>query len=90
MVMLLEDTAVLFICISMAAKELRGPPAGLRSRSAPDNVFGGREETQSWMQTETWGFDRRLRVFLELGFEVMMMVGPDGRFDELGNGCDGR
>jgi hypothetical protein len=31
----------------------------------------------------------RLRVFLEAGFEVMMMTGPGLRVDEA-KGCEGR
>jgi hypothetical protein len=71
-------TAVLFICMSIAARLLRGPPVGLRSRSA-DVDAGGREDTQSWTRRLTLGFEMRLMVFFEEGLVVMTIVGPDGR-----------
>lgn len=85
----MDETAVLFICISIWARELRAPPAGLRSRSPPDRVFGGREETQSCTRRETLGFESRLEVFFDEGFEVMMIVGPGGRVEVEGNECEG-
>lgn len=85
----MEETAVLFICMSIWARELRGPPVGLRSRSPPERVFGGREETQSCTRRETLGFERRFEVFFDDGFEVMMMAGPGGSVDEEWNECDG-
>lgn len=42
-------------------------------------VLGGRWETQSWTRRLTLGFDKRLSVFLDEGFVVMIMIGPDGR-----------
>ncbi len=42
-------------------------------------MLGGRVETQSWTRRLTLGFWRRLVVFLDEGFEVMMMKGPEGR-----------
>lgn len=86
----MEETAVLFICMSIWARELRGPPVGLRSRSAPERVFGGREETQSWTRSETFGLLRRLEVFFEEGFEVITIAGPGGRVEVEGKGCEGR
>lgn len=75
----IDDTAVLFICMSICANELLGPPAGLLSLS-PEVVFvGGRELTQSWTRRETFGLLVRLVVFLLRGSEVMTMVGPDGK-----------
>jgi len=76
--------------MSMFARLLPLPAAapGLRSRFAlllsPAPVFvlrfGGREETQSCTRRDTFGLLRRLRVFLEVGFVVMMILGPGGRF----------
>lgn len=38
---------------------------------------GGRWETQSWTRRETLGLERRLRVFRDNGFVVIIMVGPE-------------
>lgn len=36
---------------------------------------GGRWETQSWTRRETRGLFKRLSVFFEVGFVVMMITG---------------
>jgi hypothetical protein len=91
MVMLLLDTADEFICISIAASEDRGPPVGERSRSAPERLFGGRDDTQSWTRSDTCGLRCRFSVFLESGFDVMIMVGPWGICVAAGGKeCEGR
>lgn len=82
-------TAAEFMDMSMVARELLRAPSGERSRS--EVVVGGREETQSWTSSDTFGFWRRLIVFFEDGFEVMTMTGPEaGRVVEVENGCEGR
>ena len=99
MVALILDTAALFICISIVAKLLLLPvPVGLRSRSEVEDKFvGGRAETQSWTRRLTLGFWRRLIVFLDDGFEVIITRGPEGGSwvgvvgeEEGGKGCEGR
>jgi len=71
--------AEVFKFSNRAAKEFeRGwgggePPADPR-RSL---VVGGRCDTQSWTKRETFGFERRLLVFLEEGLVVIIMVGED-------------
>ena len=56
---------------------------GRRSRSG-DVVLPVREDTQSWTRMLTCGFWMRLRVFLEEGFVVIIIVGEEA------NGVDGR
>lgn len=77
---------MLFICINIAAKELRGPDTGEASRF----VVEGREETQSCTNNETFGLERRFVVFFEEGLEVMMIAGPGGSRVDCENGCEGR
>ena len=62
-----------------AAREEREASGGgepFRSDVEPRRfVVGGRWETQSWTRSETCGLEIRLRVFLEEGLVVIIIVG---------------
>jgi hypothetical protein len=62
-----------------AAREEREASGGgepFRSAVEPRRlVVGGRWDTQSWTRRETCGLEIRLRVFLEEGFVVIIIVG---------------
>lgn len=64
---------------SKAAREEREASGGgepFRSAVEPRRfVVGGRWDTQSWTRRETWGLEIRLRVFLEEGLVVIIIVG---------------
>ena len=64
---------------SSAARDDREASGGgepVRSAVEPRRlVVGGRWETQSWTRRETLGLETRLRVFLEEGFVVIIIVG---------------
>jgi hypothetical protein len=75
------DIALVFKFSSNAASEDReasggGEPARSPAAAEPRRfVVGGRCETQSWTRSETCGFEIKLRVFLEEGFVVIIIVG---------------
>lgn len=91
------ETAAEFICINMLARLLPLPPApGLLSRvpregEVSEETFGGREDTQSCTSRLTLGLEMRLRVFFEEGLDVMIIVGPEGSWVDVGGReCGGR
>ena len=55
-----------------------GEPARSPAAAEPLRlVVGGRWETQSWTRSDTCGFEIRLRVFLEEGLVVIIIVGAE-------------
>lgn len=81
--------AEVFMPMSRVAKLER---AGLRRPSGEmlRELVGGRCETQSWTRRETEGLERRLMVFFEDGFVVMMIIGPWGSMLPDEKGVEGR
>ena len=81
----------------MFARLVALAPVGLLSLPLPDVTLGGLLLTQSCTSKLTFGFCTRLVVFLEEGFEVIMIVGPAGSWDhdsvvegDAGRELDGR
>ena len=73
------DRALVFKFNNKLAKLDRVAAAGGEpSRWLPEEgrvMVGGRWETQSCTNRETWGFESRLRVFNDWAFVVIMIVG---------------
>lgn len=71
--------ALVFRFNSNVAREDREASGGGDPDRSPADirrlVVGGRWDTQSCTRSETCGFDIRLRVFLEEGFVVIIIVG---------------
>lgn len=78
-------SADVFKVSNKAAIELgRGSGGGEPPAEGLRPVVGGRCDTQSWTRRDTFGFCRRLLVFLEEGLVVITIVGV------LEYGVDGR
>lgn len=73
--------------MSIFAKELALAPVGLCSRPPEpgplEPKFGGRLLTQSCTRRLTLGFCSKLSVFFEEGLEVIIIVGPEGSWEEV-------
>jgi hypothetical protein len=76
------------LVLRLRSSEARLEREGETEEAPPDRrrevVVGGRWETQSCTRSETWGFVRRLAIFLEAGLVVITMTGSEGEYGEEG------